>query len=278
MKKRLLAIALIAILAVTCLLTGCSSKKSAYEDYAAAYNKVTANGGLDAVIKADMTMDDSNVSAVGNFKLDTVSSTLFFEVDVDGHHVEQFSDGAYLYSDTENGKAKYSISESSSSDSPIQGDDRQKPDGADSAPEFNTDSFLGEFAQFLEVGKIEELGLLAAIPEAGVSSISESSGVYTITAANSVLKKYLNTMIETHSEGPGDKLKVDDISNFSYKATAKNDIVTDVEYKGTIAVTVPASLMSTGEQAKYDLTFTISISFNNPGEAVTVELPSTEGY
>ena len=47
---------------------------------------------------------------------------------------------------------------------------------------------------------------------------------------------------------------------------------------GNVAVTVPANLMASGEAAAYDLVFSVDVSFNNPGSAVTVTLPSTEGF
>ena len=55
-------------------------------------------------------------------------------------------------------------------------------------------------------------------------------------------------------------------------------MLTGVTYKGTLVVNVPGSLLSSGEDATYDLDMNIDIEFVNPGDSVSIELPSTDGF
>ena len=68
------------------------------------------------------------------------------------------------------------------------------------------------------------------------------------------------------------------IKDFSYVATVENDVVTGVVYSGEMTVHVPGSLMSSDTDAEYQMGFNINITFNNPGNEASFELPSTEGF
>lgn len=271
-KKRILKMAAILTLTVS-MLTACGG--SGYDTYASAYKKVTANGGMDADFDVSLKMDGTTKKGSGNFKLDTSdgNNILYYEMDVDGSKVTQFSDGSYIYTDAGGNKTKYSMNAKPS------GSANSEAAQKEASQSFSTEAFLSEFASFLEAGKIKELGLLSPIEKAAVTKTSEKDGVYTLSFSDSLVKKYLNTMIsnETQASG-GDTLTIDKLTDFKYKATVKKDIVTNVEYSGTIAVKVPASLMESGKEADYDLDFTIQIKFVNPGDAVSINIPSTDGY
>lgn len=272
MKKKLTK--WIAVMAAAGLmLTACGA--DAYASYAAAYNKVSENGGIDANIDMTVTMDGTTTQSKGSFKLDTSgdNSILYYEMTVGGSKVTQFSDGKYLYTDSDSGKTKYAL------DAKPSGGDRQKSDRKDAAPSFDASAFLSEFSSCLEAGKIKEMGLLSPIQKAAVTNISEKDGVYTLEFSDSVVKKYLNTLIANETQkSDGDTLRIDEMKGFSYKAVAKDSVVTEVTYSGTIIVNVPASLMSSGSDQSYDMDFTIRVSYVNPGAAVSVTLPSTDDY
>ena len=68
------------------------------------------------------------------------------------------------------------------------------------------------------------------------------------------------------------------MKEFTYKATIENDVVEKVEYSGTVVVNVPANLMSSGEATVYNLEFVIVVDFIDPGNAVTVTIPSGDDY
>lgn len=269
--SRTLALVALAVMCVF-VLSACGSDP--YAEYAAAYNKVTANGGMDADLKAKLTMDGTTTDCAGNFKVDTKSNIMYYEMTTDGQVVTQYSDGSYLYTDQDGHKTKYSLNAK-----PAQSTAQEKQSKKeDTASPFNTSEFLKEFSSFLEAGKIKELGLLSPIAKAAVTKTTKNGDTYTLEIADSLVKQYLNTMSANESGGSDKAIQITKLNNFKYSATVSGGVVTKVTYSGTVAVTVPGTLMTSGEAANYDLDFSIDVSFNNPGSAVTVTLPSTEGY
>ncbi|MBR6187271.1 MAG: hypothetical protein IKQ41_13560 [Clostridia bacterium] len=271
MIRKTLSLLALAVMCVF-ILSACGSDP--YAEYAAAYNKVTANGGMDADLKAALTMDGKTTNCSGNFKVDTKSNIMYYEMSTDDQVVTQYSDGSYLYTDQDGHKTKYSLNAK-----PAQNTAQDKQGKKDeSGATFNTSEFLKEFSSFLEAGKIKELGLLSPIDKAAVTKTIKNGDTYTLEIADSLVKKYLNTMSANESGGKDKAIQIDKLTNFKYSATVSNGIVTKVSYSGNVAVTVPANLMASGEAAAYDLVFSVDVSFNNPGSAVTVTLPSTEGF
>jgi len=272
--KKVMNCALAFVFAGT-ILTGCSGG-GGYDQYSVAYNKVTANGGMDADLSVTLKMDGTTIESNGNFQLDTANGNnlLYYEMTTDGNKITQFSDGSYIYTEANGRKTKYSMNAKPSTDT-----DTEKAARKDSDSTFNTQAFLSEFSSFMEAGKIKELGLFSPIDKAAVSSISEKDGVYTLSFSDSLVEKYLNTMIQNETgAAAGDTIQIDKMENFTYKATVKDDYVTNVEYSGVITVNVPASLMESGKDESYNMDFHIKVSFVNPGESVNVTIPSTDGY
>lgn len=259
------------------MLTACAGSDD-YSSYASAYKLVTANGGMNADFLLTLEMDGVETVTNGSFKLDTSDgkSILYYEMDIDGNKVIQFSDGEYIYTEVDGHKTKYAINTK-----PTAGGDRNEAEQKDnnSAGSFDTEAFLSEFSSFLEAGKIKELGLLSPIEKNAVSGISEDGGVYTLTFSENLVKRYLNIIISNESNSSdGDTLQIDELNDFSYKATVSDGIVTGTEYSGVLAVNVPGSLMADGNDADYDMALNIKITFVEPGSAVEVTLPSTDGY
>lgn len=263
-------------LILSCLtLASCSG--DAYGSYAAAYKKVSANGGMCAEFDLTLEMDGVKTETEGKFSLDTSDgkNILYYEMEVDGSEIIQFSDGEYLYTDTDGHKIKYALNSKPSASS----DKEEVAQKNDSDSVFDTEQFLNEFSSFLEAGKIKELGLLSPIEKAAVTDVSVENNVYTLSFSDKLVQKYLNIMIANETQSTdGDTLNIDELKNFKYTATVTGDIVTDVVYSGVITVEVPASLMASGEAASYEMDLEIAITFVNPGEAVEVEIPSTDGY
>ncbi|MGN1136550.1 MAG: hypothetical protein ACI4SF_10060 [Oscillospiraceae bacterium] len=270
-----------AVMAMT-MLTSCGS--SDYSSYASAYKKVTANGGMNADFALTLKMDGVTTESDGNFKLDTSdgNNILYYTMKVDGEDIIQFSDGSYIYTESEGHKTKYALnskpSASAEKDNVQQKDAQASGDGT-----FNSTEFLKEFSSFLEAGKIKELGLLSPIEQGAIKSIkaegSSDSQTFTLEFSENLVKKYLNIMIENETgKSNGETLSIDEMTDFSYVAQTQNGVVTGTVYSGVIKVTVPASLMSTGEQTTYDMDFCIDIDFVDPGSKVSVSLPSTDGF
>ena len=267
-SKRIAMLLAIAMLCV--MLTACGD---AYSEYASAYNKISANGGINADIKATMVMDGETRVYSGNFKVDNKSNILYYEMTSDGQTTVQFSDGSYLYVQRGNEKIKYALN----GEKPA-GAQNQRGDAPGTAvPEFNTSDFLNEFASFLDAGKIRELGLLSAVEKAAVSKTTKNGDTYTLDVSESIVKKFINTLAVNQS-GNSESVQVKDLQNFKYTVTVKDGIVTACVYSGDVVIGVPASLMADGNAKEYSMKLTINIDFVNPGTAVTVDIPATDEY
>lgn len=267
---------IIAAVSACVMLTACGGNE--YGSYASAYNKVTANGGMNANFLLTLEMDGVETVTNGSFKLDTSDgkNILYYEMNVDGNKIVQFSDGQYIYTEADGHKTKYALNTK-----PTAGGDKNEAEqkNNNSAGSFNTEAFLSEFSSFLEAGKIKELGLLSPIEKNAITDISVDGNVYSLSFSDNLVKKYLNIIIanETNKSG-GDTLQINELKDFAYKATVSDGIVTNTEYSGVLTVNVPASLMADGTAASYEMDLDIDITFVDPGSAVEVVLPSTDGF
>ncbi len=262
-----------AVLAMTTL-TACGGS-DVYNDYAAAYNKVTAKGGLEAQFDVSLEMDGEKQDYDGDFKLNTSGSdfTLYYEMNTGDGTIIEFSDGDYIYTETGDKKVKYSLGASSISAEPDTAKEKE------SSATFDTSAFLNQFSTFMEAGKIKELGLLSPIEKAAISKIEKDGDTYKLTFSDALVKKYLNTLVQNETgKGADETIQINELNDFTYEATEKNGMISDIVYKGVLKVDVPGSLLTSGEDTTYDLDLVINTTFVNPGEAVEVELPSTDGF
>lgn len=260
------------LMAASLMMTGCGS--DAYASYSTAYNKVSENGGIDANIAMVVTMDGKTTNSNGSFKLDTANgnNNLYYEMNVGDSKITQFSDGKYLYTDSNGEKTKFALNVKPAGGS-------NKAEQKESTVSFDSGAFLSEFSSCLEAGKIKEMGLLSPIQKSSIKNISEKDGVYTLEFSDSIVQTYLNTLIASETkQTDGDSLRIDEMKDFTYTATVKNNVVTEVTYGGNIIVNVPASLTTSGANQSYDMNFNIKVTYNNPGTAVTVTVPDTDGY
>lgn len=274
LTKKIIAALTAAILAVGSL-TACGGS-DAYNDYAAAYNKVTAKGGMEAEFDVSLEMDGEKQNLDGDFKLDTsgTNAVLYYEMNTGDGQVIEFSDGEYMYVDMDDKKIKYSLSGTSISAEPETAQDTKESEGT-----FNTSAFLSQFSTFMEAGKIRQLGLLSPIEKAAVSKIEKSGDTYKLTFSDALVKKYLNILVQNETGKSADEtIQINELKDFTYEATEKNGMISDIEYKGVLKVDIPGSLLTSGEDTTYDLDLDIKTKFVNPGEALSVELPSTDGF
>ncbi len=274
LTKKIIAALTAAILAVGSL-TACGGS-DAYNDYAAAYNKVTAKGGMEAEFDVSLEMDGEKQNLDGDFKLDTsgTNAVLYYEMNTGDGQVIEFSDGEYMYVDMDDKKIKYSLSGTSISAEPETAQDTKESEGT-----FNTSAFLSQFSTFMEAGKIRQLGLLSPIEKAAVSKIEKSGDTYKLSFSDALVKKYLNILVQNETGKSADEtIQINELKDFTYEATEKNGMISEIEYKGVLKVDIPGSLLTSGEDTTYDLDLDIKTKFVNPGEALSVELPSTDGF
>ena len=256
-------------------LSACSDNDY-YTDYSAAYARVTANGGMDVSLTATLKIDGTTTNATGSLKVDDSGekTILYFQANVDGETATQFSDGEYLYTDSRGDKVRYPLGKEPTR---TQGDDAEGTENGE-APAFNTTAFLQEFASFLEAGKIQELGLLDPIPQNAVSGTTKNGDVYALSIKDSIVEAFVNALAGSVTEEGENAISVSNLSGFSYTAAQSGDYINSVTYSGTLTVSVPAALTSSGSEESYDLDFVITADFNDPGSKVSISLPSTDGY
>lgn len=267
----------VCALVVGCLLqTGCGGgdKKvdvDPFTTYTEAFNKVKANGGFDADLSAQLTMDGTTTNATGNFKVDDSgdSTLLLLNATVDGETMTQFSDGEYLYVESRDQKTKYPLGEKQ----------EETPTGNEpsDAPEFSVNDFLKEFASFIEAGKMQEMGLLEPLPSNYVSDTKADGNVYHLTVKDQVLTRLQDTLSGTIAVD-GESVTAEDLKDVTYDATIEDGYVTGLTVGGTMTVTVPAAVSGDSADQTYPLDITITAKFNNPGNAVSITLPSTDGF
>jgi hypothetical protein len=113
----------------------------------------------------------------------------------------------------------------------------------------------------------------------GRSYWRKEGDTYKLTFSDALVKKYLNTLVKNETGKSADEtIQIDELKDFTYEATEKDGMITDIVYKGTLTVDVPGSLLTSGEDTSYPLDLNIKIKFVNPGEAVSIELPSTDDF
>lgn len=262
------------VLVMACLLlAGCSGGSSVdpFTTYTEAFNKVKSNGGFDADLSAQLTMDGVTTSAAGNFKVDDSgdNTILYLTATVDGETMTQFSDGEYLYVESHDAKVKYPLGEKPEEDS-----NEELPTDA---PEFSVNDFLKEFASFLEAGKMQELGLLEPLQSNFVSETKVDGNVYHLTVKDQVLSRMQDTLSDTIAVD-GESVTAKDLKDVTYDVTIEDGYVTSLAVGGTMTVTVPAAVSGESADQTYPLGISITAKFNNPGEAVSITLPSTDGF
>lgn len=280
-KRRMEAVLLSAAMAIG-ILGGCGST-SAYSGYESAYQKMTAAGGLETNFTLCLDGDGTQMESTGNMTLKNEGNAtkLYYEMKVGDKKIIQFSDGSAIYTDDGTNKTKFSIA--GEGKKPEKSENESGGREKEEASEFNTQAFIQEFSGMLEAGKIKELGILDQIPEKYVKNTSsEKNGantIYTLTFTEALVKNFLNILVRDQVKDSDNALTFGDLKDFTYTATANGDgVLCGISYAGTVSVTVPAGLMTSGEAKTFELTIDLLLDIVNPGEPVELTLPDTSGY
>jgi hypothetical protein len=263
----LLAMVLICMLA----LSGCSG--SSYDSYASAYDKLWAKGGVDASISADIQLDGEKNHYDGSFQVDNNSNLLYCEIIGTNSTITQFFDGQYVYTDQDGSKTKYQIKGSDDANKETQSEEASQQE----APEFDSTEYLNDLASMFEVSKIKELGLFDPIPEAAVEKTTKDGDVYNLELKDSMVESFVNKIASSQSDADN-SIQIDDVDNFKYSATVKDGVVTATHYSGDFTIKVPDSLTNGEGDQEYTINMSIDNTFVNPGEAVSITIPSTDDY
>lgn len=271
MLPKLLAMVVVGVMLASSL-TFCLA--DAHSEYLNAYLNLMENGLVDANINLDLTMDGTTSNYSGNMKIDNSKDIMYYEMTCNGQSIVTFTDGSYLYTEVDGEKTKFSLDQSAGENQA----EPEAPQDQDSKPEFTVQDFVNNFSSLLEPGKIAQLGLLSPVDKNYVVDTEKDGNTYKLIIADGLAQYFLNTVSENASADDSAVVTFPSIKDFSYVATVENGVVTGVVYSGEMTVHVPGSLMSSDTDAEYQMGFNINITFNNPGNEASFELPSTEGF
>lgn len=279
-KKGMMILIVITVLAG--ILPGCGKESSnAYSGYETAYKNMTKSGGLECNFILDLDGDGQSIDSTGNMKLvsEENATKLYYEMQLGSDTIIQFSDGAYIYTDDGENKTKSAIGGAKEQERKENNNLSEKEEES----EFNTEAFFQEFSGMLEAGKIKEMGLLDQIPKKYVKEVKVTQQgdekKYEFSFSNQMVETFLNIMIRDQVKNGENTLTFGDLEDFIYDVTEnKNGIIRQIHYSGKVTVTVPAALMTSGEEKEFDLNVNLIMDVVNPGEKVNLEIPDTSGY
>jgi len=277
MSKKL-TVSIIFLILFGMFITGCGliGGVKDYKTYSDAFKKTFGVDSMELNTSVKASFDgESEISSTGTFKFKGMKSTPQFinTMIIGGSTVTQFCDGETVYTDdgTPNGKNKTPLGGGGTPENKQPQEQQQKQESA-----FSYDSYLSEFSSLIDAGKIKEMGSLEPVGEEFVVSIEtkDVSGgkqfdVVLLPSIVSKLKsKFLNDNGSSNANSP--TVVVDD--NIIYSVIIKDGYVTQITFNFKLSVTAPGS--DEAKKATVDLTLTPV----NPGQAVSFDLPSTEGF
>ncbi|MCL2487241.1 MAG: hypothetical protein FWE80_00990 [Oscillospiraceae bacterium] len=237
----------------------------AYAQYSSAFSKTFKNDSFEINTSIQASVDGSNISSTGNFKLKGMKGNPQFlnTMQIDGKAIIQFCDGVYIYTDDGNTKNKIEMGATP--------EKRQEKEDTD----FSYDAYIGEFSSLLDAGKIKELNTLDPIPEKYVDKIEKkeiSDGTqYTVTLLPQIVDDMIATVLTEKLSDPKLNPAVT-VNSITYSATVKNGYVSVITLKVDMDVTAPEETAAKAAEVIFTLNPV------NPGQTVSFSLPDTNGF
>ena len=224
-------------------------------------NSMELNTSVKAVVDGGM-----NISSTGNFKVaDMNANTQFINsMNINGQSVVQFSDGSYIYTDDGSFKNKVRM-----------GGDPEPKQQEKESDGFSFDAYISEFSGLLDASKIKELNAFEPVAEKYVDSIDTvnvSGGKKFIVtllpqAVDELVDTFLNENLTNKNMSP-----TIEINSMTYSATVVSDYISEIAFNIDMDITAPGE--NTSRRASVDFV----IKPVNPGQQVSIDLPSTDGF
>jgi len=268
-NKKMLITAVIAILVVAGIAVAYFAYTgSDYVTYSSAFKKTFNTGSMELNTSVEASVDGTDITSTGNFKLmdvNTDTPKFINTMTIDEKTITQFCDGEYIYTDDGQTQNKIKMGES---EVPVE---RQEKENT----EFTYESYIQEFSSLLDASKIKQLESLEPIPEKFVDKIdidnsgSEKRFIVTLLpeAVDEMVDSFISENLSTESIKPTIDLKA-----ISYSATVSGDYISEIVFSLDLDITAPDE--TDAKSATVDFT----IKPVNPGQDVSFELPSTEGF
>ena len=267
--NRKIVISIILIISLGTFITGCSffSAYSDYSAYSSAFKKTFDIDSMELSTGVKASLDGgSEISSTGTFKLKGMKSTPQFinTMTIDGKTVTQFCDGENVYTDDGTNKNKMKLGESS----------EPQPRQEKQNSEFSYDSYISEFSSLIDAGKIKEMSSLEPIAEKYVDKItaSDKNGgkQFDVVMLPAIVDELKSKFLNDNSTNPNSPtVEIDEIT---YSATVKDGYVSQIVFNFKMSITAPSD--TEAKKATVELT----LKPVNPGQEVSFDLPSTDGF
>ncbi|MCL2814090.1 MAG: hypothetical protein FWD23_05770 [Oscillospiraceae bacterium] len=268
MGKKII-IGILALILVGMNTVGCSlfSAYNDYSTYSSAFKKTFDTDSMELTTGVKASLDGgTEISSTGTFKLKGMKGTPQFIniMTISGQTVTQFCDGEFVYTDDGASKNKMKLGQSS----------EPQPQQQKQNAEFSYDSYISEFSSLIDAGKIKEMSSLEPIAEKYVDKITATDAnggkqfdVVMLPAIVDELKsKFLNES-STNQNSP-----TVDVDAITYSATVKDGYVVQIVFNFKLSITAP------GDDAAKKATVDLTLKPVNPGQEVSFDLPSTDGF
>lgn len=251
-RNRVAAVLLVCLLAFGVTACGSSNKgQTPQEAYKAAIAKTNELSGMDAQMEMAMTMSDGTESMditmdaalkIQDMNKETMVMDMKMDIGLMGMAMTMqtyYMDGYYLM-ETMGQKIKYAMS---------------------------LEEAMGQTAMIQEIGA-EALGEI---------EMSEADGITTLSFEVDTAKMLEEGMMEEYM-GMLENLGLSgmDESGMTYESLNGTVTINKDGYIASNAMHIGGSMEESGQ--KMDFTMDISVTFNNPGQDVTIDLPNVDDY
>jgi len=263
-KKVILTICAVVIIAIIIVAAYLLYSAGDYSLYSNAFKKTFNVDSMELNTSVQASIDGSNISSTGNFKLKGMNSTPQFinTMTIGGQTITQFSDGEKVYTDDGTNKNKMQMGENPQP--------RQEKENTG----FSYDAYISEFSNLIDASKIKELNSLEPVAEKYVDKISkkdtDAGKQFDITllpqAVDELVSKFLSENLSSQNS------PTVSVNSITYSATVSDGYVAKIVFKLDLNVTAPGET----EAKKAIIDFTITPV--NPGKAVSFDLPSTDSF
>lgn len=271
MKKKITIFTGIAVVVIAIAVLAIAYLTNAYSSYERAYDKLFKTGSMELKLTSTVNMDNKEIKTTGTMKLANDKGVMKFVADMfaNGADIKMFSDGKYVYRDIDGQKTKMEIG----------GKPSQGEKGA-----FDMKLLEQEFANLLEPGKIKETKILDKVDESYVSKITKKSistgKQYTIKLSDKVADTVFEALVNSQKDS-GANVSKPEFTKKSFDFFVfenKKGYLCGMNYVVDMDMKLPASLTNESSDKKSKVKINMKVEVVNPGQAVKVVIPDTNGY
>jgi len=271
-KKIIIGIIGLIVLLFGIFAAGCGA--TAYITYSNAFKQTFDVDSMELKTTVKASLDGgTSITSTGTFKLKDMKSAnapQFLNImEIDGKTITQFCDGNNVYTDDGQSKNKMALGNDSKPADNMPQEHEQKNNSA-----FTYEAYISEFSSMIDAGKIKEMSSIEPIAEKYVVEIKTSSvsggKQYDVELLPAFLTEIKSSFLnESADSANSPEVEADSIA---YSAIIKNGFVDEITFTFGLSIKAPGD----DEAKKADVILTLKPV--NPGQEVSFDLPSTDGF